>query len=565
MTALLAEGLLPAERTVTAPPRRPRSRAPRRAVGLLVLVGTLWSLHGAGVGRQPVLNPAGWPQVQAFFAAALRPETDTAFLRLVAEAAVVTAAYALLGCALALALGLLGGTALSRTALTRTAGTRTAGRARTGGWLLARGGLALPRGLHEAVWGLLLVNLLGLDPLVAVLAIALPYGATTAKVVADLLDEAPPAPYASLVAAGAGRPRALLYGLLPLAGPDLLSYAFYRLECAVRSAVVLGIVGAGGLGFQLALSTSALRYAEMWTLIAALALLCGGTDLASSAVRRRLAAARPRSRSDARGALRPSRDPVLPAAVALAVAGTAWAWDHLQVDLSTLWAPRVLEQGPLLAAAAWPPRSDPALLAELGRLTVQTFQMSLLAFVLSTAAGTVLSVVAARPSSPHAGLGRTLASLLVRAALLLCRAVPPPVWALLVLFAFRPGLLPGALALAAYNTGVLGRLMAEAQESLPPAPVQGLRAAGAPRLSAWLYGVLPRALPKNLAYGLYRWEVAARESVLVGLVGAGGLGQLLAFQTAGFDWRGVASTLLALVALTFVVDLLSTAARRACR
>lgn len=77
--------------------------------------------------------------------------------------------------------------------------------------------------------------------------------------------------------------------------------------------------------------------------------------------------------------------------------------------------------------------------------------------------------------------------------------------------------------------------------------------------------MLPQVAPEHLAYSLYRWEVATRETVIVGLVGAGGLGQLLAFQTAGFDWPAVTATLVALVALTLVVDLLSTLARRAVR
>jgi phosphonate transport system permease protein len=559
VTALLAEGLRSARPVEPAPPRRPAGRGPRRLLVALLVAGTLWSLHGAGVGSRPVANPAGWPQVRAFLEAALRPEADPAFLLLVAQAALVTAAYAVLGCAVALVVGVVLGGLLSRSVWR--------GERRTGarGFAAARATAALPRGLHEAVWALLLVNVLGLDPLVAILAIGLPYGAVTAKVFGDLLDETPPQAYRALLAAGAGRPRALAYGLLPLASADLLSYAFYRLECAVRSAVVLGIVGAGGLGFELSLSFSALRYGEMWTVLYALVLLCAATDLAGSALRRRLSAPRARSRRDARGRLRPARDRVLPATAAACLGLAGWAWAYLDVRPATLWSGRAQEQGRLVAVAAWPPRHDPELLRELAGLTVQTFQMSLLASVLSTAAGMALSVVAARPSAARPGPVRLGAHLLARAVLLLCRAVPPPVWALLVLFVLYPGLLPGALALAAYNTGVLGRLMAEGQDALPPAPTRALTAQGAPRLAAWLYGVLPRALPKDLAYGLYRWEVAARETVLVGLVGAGGLGQLLARQTAGFDWPGVVSTLLALVLLTLVVDLLSGAARRICR
>ena len=557
MSTLLAEGLL-TQQAVDRPPGRPGpgGRAPRRVLAVLVVAGLLWSLHGAGVGSRPVVNPGGWPQVRAFLGAALHPETDRAFLRVVADAAVVTAQYALLGTALALALGVCGAFGVSRTSWRGSAGR---------GWAAARTALALPRGVHEAVWALVLVNVLGLNPLVAVLAIALPYGAITAKVFADLLDEAPRGPYDALLAAGAGRGQALAYGLLPLAGQDLLGYAFYRLECSVRSAVVLGIVGAGGLGFQLDLSFSALRYGEMWTVIGALVLLCAATDLAGSALRRRGATSTARSRRDRHDAPRPTRDRVVPAAVATALLLTAWSWVQLGVQAPTLWSERAAVQGRLLAIAAWPPRHDPAFLRELWQLSLQTFQMSLLAFVLSTAAGVAVAVVAARPSAERPGAVRLAAHLLARALLLLCRAVPPPVWALVVLFVLYPGLLPGALALAAYNVGVLGRLMAEGQDSLSPGPLHALRAQGAPRLQAWLYAVLPRALPKDLAFGLYRWEVAARESVLVGLVGAGGLGQLLARQTAAFDWPGVLSTVLALVALTLVVDLISTAARRAVR
>ena len=544
-----------------SPAPLPAGRGPRRLLAVAVAVGVLWSLSGAGVGSHALVNPVGWAQVRALLGAAARPETDPGFLTLVGQASLVTAAYALLGTAVALVLGATGGFLVSRTFWQ---GER-AGRGNGGGWAAARLGLALPRGLHEAVWALLLVNVLGLNPLVAVLAIGLPYGAITAKVYGDLLDEAPRGPYEALLGAGAGRLRAAVYGLLPLAGPDLLSYAFYRLECSVRSAVVLGIVGAGGLGFQLDLSFQALRYGEMWTVLYALVALCAATDLVGGALRQRLRRPRVRSRRDAGGRLRPVRDPVVPAALVATAALIAWAWAYLGVSPSSLWSERAGTQARLVAGSAWPPPYDPVFLGELWHATVATFQMSLLAMALSTCAGLAIAVVAARPSAGRPGPVRVAAHLLARAALLLCRAVPPPVWALVVLFVLYPGLLPGAVALAAYNLGVLGRLMAEASEGLEPGPVDALRAQGAPRASAWLYGVLPRVLPKDLAYSLYRWEVATRETVVVGLVGAGGLGQLLARQSAGFDWPGVLGTLLALVGLTLVVDALSTVARRACR
>jgi len=84
-------------------------------------------------------------------------------------------------------------------------------------------------------------------------------------------------------------------------------------------------------------------------------------------------------------------------------------------------------------------------------------------------------------------------------------------------------------------------------------------------VAGWLYGVLPGATGPVLAFALYRWEVAIRDTVLVGLLGAGGLGALLASQIARFDWGAVTTVLVALVVLTAAVDLVSARARQALR
>src|SRR5262249_15605672 len=143
-------------------------------------------------------------------------------------------------------------------------------RSSTAGWAVTRTLLAIPRGIHEVVWGLLLLSLFGIQPVVAVLAIGIPFGAVTAKVFSEILDETSLHPYTGLTAAGASRPSAVLYGLLPPALSELFSYGFYRFECAIRSAAILGLIGAGGLGFQLQLSFQALQYDEIWTLLYAL-------------------------------------------------------------------------------------------------------------------------------------------------------------------------------------------------------------------------------------------------------------------------------------------------------
>ena len=536
---------------VLAPPATgPRLRRNRRrwAWGLGAVAVLVWSLAEAGLFSGPVLNPPGLATFGRFAAAALSPAHDAEFLGLLAEATLVTVAYAALGAALALLLGTVGAVAVART---------TWGRRRAG-WTLTRAALSVPRGLHEAVWGLLLVNVLGLDPWVGVLAIGIPYGAMTAKVFADLLDEVPRAGYHALFSAGAGRGTAALYGLLPLAIGGLLSYSFYRLECAVRSAVVLGLVGASGLGYQLSLSFASLRWEQVWSTVYALAALCVLADMGGRAVRRRVAEPR------AAGGARLTRDRLLTSAVLGTPALVAWSWWFLALSPATLASARTLDQLSYVLGAAWPPAADAGLLGAIGSAAVDTVQMSVIAIALATVGAVVLSGLAVRPRG-RVRPGRRAPGVLVRCVLLLLRAVPPPVWALVLLFVLLPGVLPGALALGVYTLGVLGRLVAEATEEVDPRPRAALRASGASPAGGWLYGVMPALSGPVLALALYRWEIAIRDTVLVGLLGAGGIGVLLSGRIAAFDWAAVTTALTAIVLLTLAVDLVSERARTALR
>ncbi len=199
-------------------------------------------------------------------------------------------------------------------------------------------------------------------------------------------------------------------------------------------------------------------------------------------------------------------------------------------------------------------------------LSAVTLAMSVLAIALAFLGAVMLAFPAARMSRTGGSAAGRAARLLVIAAtrglLLVLRAIPPPVWALLFLFVLFPGILPGALALGVYTLGVLGRLMAESAENLDDRPLQALRAQGAAGLQVFCYGVVPAATPRFVAYGLYRWEVTIRETVVVGVVGAGGLGLLLDQQLATFDYGGAVATLLVFLVLTLLVDLTSAAVRR---
>jgi len=537
----------------------------RRRLVVVALAALGWAVGWAGVG-DGVVNTGGISGFGRFWAAVFNPELGGEFVRLTIEATAVTLSFAVLGTALTLLIGVIGAVAVSEL----VAGNGVA-------WRLSRFVLAVPRSIHEILWAVLLVQVFGFDPLVAVLAIGVPFGAVAAKVFAETIDAADHAPYRALRASGAPALSAFFYGLLPNVRGELVSYSFYRFECSIRSAAVLGVIGAGGLGFQLDLSFETLRYHEIWTLIAALMILSGVADWWSSTVRRTTSR-------------RVSRTSTV---VALALIPLSWFW--VKLDVSTLWSSRTRRLGADLVSDIFPPRLGPDGWGELIEASIDTVAMSIIAVVFAAGGGLLLGAIAARrtgnvgrsgfaaadlgispghglefepepaqpaSSGPKSSVAAGLGRLVVRLVLLLARAVPAPIWAFLMVLILFPGLWPGAVALGIYNLGVLGRLYSEVIEERQAGPTDAVVLVGAGRVQSFFYAVVPTAGPRLISLTLYRWEVIVRETVVVGVVGAGGLGQLINEHLAARDFAAVVGAIGALIVISLSIDVISARLRR---
>ena len=132
-------------------------------------------------------------------------------------------------------------------------------------YITARLWIAFARSIHELIWGILFITAIGLSTEAAIIAVTIPFSGILAKIYAEIFEEHTKEVQNMFRSIGAGYFTSFVLGILPLAFPDLVSYTFYRLECAFRTAAVFGFVGIETIGYRIKLSSDEFHYHEVWT------------------------------------------------------------------------------------------------------------------------------------------------------------------------------------------------------------------------------------------------------------------------------------------------------------
>ena len=259
-----------------------------RVFWLGALLAVLWPLAVATEFKPWLLFDARSMQVTGRFLGGFWPPAhEPDFLALVAQEAWRTVAIATSGLTLALLLAV-PATLLSTSVLSVSA---LSGRMARGPFWLRQGvrwALIVLRSVPELVWALVFVRVVGLGPTAGVLAIALTYGGMLGKVYSEILESGDVHASQTLLRNGSSRLQAFLFALLPQNAAELASYTVYRWECAIRSSVVLGFVGAGGLGQLLDGSMKMFNGGEVLTMLLIFVGLVALADRVSAGLRQRL-------------------------------------------------------------------------------------------------------------------------------------------------------------------------------------------------------------------------------------------------------------------------------------
>ncbi|MEQ5775294.1 MULTISPECIES: phosphonate ABC transporter, permease protein PhnE [unclassified Thalassospira] len=236
--------------------------------------------------------------------------------------------------------------------------------------------------------------------------------------------------------------------------------------------------------------------------------------------------------------------------VALAL---VWSLSTINIIWPWLWdAP--MQMGDLFARM-FPPSLDGW--KDIAWTLLETVNIATIATFFAVFLSLPIALIAAQNTTPNKAtlwLGRFI--------LVSSRSVNTIIWALLFVAVFGPGVLAGILAIIFRSLGFLGKLLGEAIEEIDRAPIEALEAVGASRFKILIYGVIPQVMPTFFAVSILRWDINLRESTVLGLVGAGGIGIILQGAIDTFAWQTVATILLAIIGLVIIGEAIAAYLRK---
>lgn len=420
---------------------------------------------------------------------------------------------------------------------------------------LARVVIVITRAVPSLVFALVFVRIFGLGPVAGALAVAVHSVGMIAKMMADVFEEQDAAPREAIAAVGAGRVQNFLATTLSRALPAITSLVLYRLDINIRASAVLGLVGAGGIGVALQTAIGSLNYPRAAGIIVVIVVMLLALELVSYLAQRSVAEhAEEHTQSQLFGAGRHPADPGWNRARALRVGGGVAAAALFVVSLTQLsFDPSRLGAAWENAAALVAGFVPPAFSVDVALGIFESVVMALT----STTFGVLFGLVIAVLSTRHLIRFEPL-SLALRGLIVVVRGVPDIIYALIFVAALGLGPFAGFLALTISSTALASKFFTDSLQGVDPAPIRALEATGANRVQVFVSAVWPQFVPSFIGNSLFTSDLSLRESAVLGIVGAGGIGFLLDESVATLHYDVTAGILIGLIV---VVVLLETVAR----
>lgn len=425
--------------------------------------------------------------------------------------------------------------------------------------IAARGVIALCRTFHPVIVAILFVKAVGFGALAGVMALVVATLGFIAKLIAEAIEEMSMKPIEALRASGAPFLSVVVMGVVPQVLPRFIGFAAYQLDSNLRNSALVGLVGGGGIGATLFTAFQRFDYDFVLSIIIAIIVTVMAGEILSALMRRIY-----QDEAPAGVVIQGSSGPVWHRFSATertlrfafwGIAALALGWSLQTVEVIPEFLYDAPQQTADLFARMWP--IDWAYFPKIvASALVETLHIATLGTILAIVLATPVALMCARNVSPSAWV-----NMIGRFILVATRSVHTLVWALLFVAIFGPGALAGVLAVAVHSIGFTGKFLSEAIEEAKAGPIEALRATGATRTAILLKGFWPQVKPAFLAVCLFRWDINVRESAVLGLVGAGGLGVALQASMDNLYWDQVGLVLLVIFIVVALTEVLTTTVR----
>ncbi|MCR8540007.1 MAG: phosphonate ABC transporter [Prochlorococcus marinus CUG1439] len=381
--------------------------------------------------------------------------------------------------------------------------------------------LTILRSIHEVVWGLLLMQIYGINFSIGIIAICIPYIAVNSKVIAEQLETID---YKTIESINQIHGPKLSSLLTLIWNPIIITFknfGLYRLECSIRSTVMLGLFGIGGIGTSIFLSFQTLNFRELWSYLWSLAILI----IISREIFKKIKFNKPNKNLSI---------------FIIAVFFTTILFTF-SYSLYFIFNNNFEDLNSLLKSSSY------LEFFYFLKLILDTIILSLLSTGIAISLPPIVIGIFNNNSS----------KILIRFFAFFLRLIPTPVILLILLTFNNPSLSLAALTLGLHNAGITSKLLFTNLESQDKSHYVAMRSLGISKKTSWLFGLFSQQAKSYLAYCAYRSDIIIRETAIVGVIGSVGLGWQLQESLSSFAWQEVTTVLIAYSSIAIVGELIN--------
>ncbi len=424
-------------------------------------------------------------------------------------------------------------------------------------YYIARAVFNITRSIDTLIWAIILVTWTGLGAFTGLLALTIHSIAAIAKLYSEEVEHIDPGPVEATTATGGNLVQNVRFAVIPQIIPSFLAYSLLRWDINMRSATVVGLVSAAGVGFYIVDSIRKGGYHEYAAALWCIAIVVLIVDFLSGYWREQIVKNENKISTEPPKPFYKTRRGIFYSILFLVV--FVASWNLAQINLSKL-----LEPAPTFVDVVFE-----FITVDTDVSTWELILRNLLITIFQALLATTIGALFALPFAFLAAkniMGRSRVSLWIyyaaRMLLSFLRSIEAVLYVAIFVFWVGVGAFAGMLALSVTTFGLIGKLFSEAVENIDEGPVEALTATGANRIQAIAYAIVPQIVPPFISYAIYQWDINIRLATIIGFAGGGGIGQLFLNYVGQLQYHKAGAVILAIVVVVTAMDFASAKIRQ---